>query len=151
MALDPTKPAYKYPANNAGCSSAFNPDMPPSVNENTYCSPEPVYSIDRKRILSGLMNSVDPMLKTSLGICGTPVYLSGAMVSPVGRYAAIVVLQDITIDGANFVEIDSNGAAVDTSLLAGKVLSKGTILNGIFTKVGITVGLCKLIALATPL
>lgn len=154
LPLDPTKPGALYPQNLNGCGSAFDSNMPPDYNPDTYCTPAPFYSPDVKRILAGIMNSIDPMMKTSLGLCGSAEYLKAANTSLAGAYyAAIVAINDTVLDvtaGATN-EVDSSGVDVNLAALSGVTLKAGTVLNGIFKKVVVVTGVVKLLPLPAVL
>lgn len=65
-----------YPANNNPCGSEFNPTMPPNYKgDETYCTPNPFYDADLKRLLAGVMNSIDPMLKQTWLYAKNPLLL----------------------------------------------------------------------------
>lgn len=146
--------ALNYPLNSNTCGGAFDPVMPPSFKPDTYCEPSPYYSVDVKRLLGGIMNSVEPMQRTSLGLCGTPEYLSGAAVSAGGvYYSAIMVLNNaiLNVAAGQTNEVNSSGADVNLGALAGVTLPAGTVLLGVFKKVVLTSGVIKLMPLSPVL
>jgi hypothetical protein len=131
-----------FPANNNPCGSAFNPQMPPSYNPDTYCSPAPYYDADNKRILAGIMNSIDPMIKANLGICKKPALVG--TVAVVGNFMAIQFLADSVLDltvvtGSTFASYENGDFA--PALLSGVLISKGTTLYLQFTQVKLVSGL----------
>ena len=131
-----------YPANNNPCGSAFNPQMPPSYNPDTYCSPAPYYDADTKRLLAGVMNSIDPMIKANLGICKRPALVGTTAV--VGNFMAIQFLSDSVLDltlvtGSTFATYENGDFA--PALLTGVTISKGTTLYLQFTQVKLVSGL----------
>jgi hypothetical protein len=131
-----------FPANNNSCGSAFNPQMPPSYNPDTYCSPAPYYDADTKRLLAGVMNSIDPMIKANLGICKRPALVG--TVAVVGNFMAIQFLADSVLDltvvtGSTFATYQNGDFA--PALLSGVTISKGTTLYLQFTQVKLISGL----------
>jgi hypothetical protein len=131
-----------FPANNNSCGSAFNPQMPPSYNPDTYCSPAPYYDADTKRLLAGVMNSIDPMIKANLGICKKPALVG--TVAVVGNFMAIQFLADSVLDltvvtGSTFASYENGDFA--PALLSGVTISKGTTLYLQFTQVKLISGL----------
>lgn len=131
-----------FPANNNSCGSAFNPQMPPSYNPDTYCSPAPYYDADTKRLLAGVMNSIDPMIKANLGICKKPALVG--TVAVVGNFMAIQFLADSVLDltvvtGSTFASYENGDFA--STLLNGVLISKGTTLYLQFTQVKLISGL----------
>lgn len=138
-----------FPANNNSCGSAFNPQMPPSYNPDTYCSPAPYYDADLKRLLAGVMNSIDPMIKANMALCRKPVIVGTTQVT--GNFMAIQILADAVLDttvvtGSTFATYE-NGDFVPAPL-TGVVLSKGTTIYLQFTAVKLVSGLA--IAYADP-
>lgn len=148
MSLDPTLPIYASPANNNPCGDAWNPDLPASANVNTYCSPDPYWSPDMKRLLSGMINSIDPIMQASLGICKTNEYLAAGGVSTAGKYyCAIVVIADAVLNVAAGQTNEKNGfdnSDINLAPLTGITLKAGTILYGNFAKVVLVSGLVKI-------
>ena len=131
-----------FPANNNSCGSAFNPQMPPSYNPNTYCSPAPYYDADTKRLLAGVMNSIDPMIKANMGLCKKPALVG--TVAVVGNFMAIQFLADSVLDltvvtGSTFASYENGDFA--STLLNGVLISKGTTLYLQFTQVKLISGL----------
>jgi hypothetical protein len=131
-----------FPANNNACGSAFNPQMPPSYNEDTYCSPAPYYDADTKRLLAGVMNSIDPMIKANMGLCKRPALVG--TVAVVGNFMAIQFLADSVLDltvvtGSTFASYENGDFA--STLLNGVLISKGTTLYLQFTQVKLVSGL----------
>ena len=122
---------YKYPeAEQPLCQSPYNPTMPPSANPETYCSPSPYYDQDNKRILGGLMNSIDPMQRANMGLCRKPYIVGTTQV--VCKVFSIQFLADSVIDftGGGVATIGStysNGDA-DLTPLVGVTIAKGTCL-----------------------
>ena len=139
----------QYPPNNNPCGSAWdNGVLPPNAKVDTYCTQENYYSVDRKRILGGLMNEVSPILQAQIGICEVNEYLGGAGTSIAANwYFAIQVITDTTLNVGVGQTAEINGAlntAVDLTPLSAKVLPAGTILYGNFSKVVLVSGLVKL-------
>jgi hypothetical protein len=131
-----------FPANNNPCGSAFNPQMPPSYNPDTYCSPAPYYDADTKRLLAGVMNSIDPMIKANMGLCKKPALVG--TVAVVGNFMAIQFLADSVLDltvvtGSTFASYENGDFA--PALLSGVTISKGTTLYLQFTQVKLISGL----------
>jgi hypothetical protein len=131
-----------FPANNNSCGSAFNPQMPPSYNPDTYCSPAPYYDADTKRLLAGVMNSIDPMIKANMGLCKKPALVG--TVAVVGNFMAIQFLADSVLDltvvtGSTFASYENGDFA--PALLSGVTISKGTTLYLQFTQVKLISGL----------
>jgi hypothetical protein len=131
-----------FPANNNSCGSAFNPQMPPSYNPDTYCSPAPYYDADTKRLLAGVMNSIDPMIKANMGLCKKPALVG--TVAVIGNFMAIQFLADSVLDltvvtGSTFASYENGDFA--PALLSGVTISKGTTLYLQFTQVKLISGL----------
>lgn len=145
----PTDFTNAFPANNNPCGSAFNPDMPPSYNPDTYCSPAPYYDADLKRLLAGVMNSIDPMIKANMALCKKPAIIGTTQVT--GNFMAIQILADAILDvtpitGSTFVAYQDG--SFDPAPLTGIILSKGTTIYLQFTAVKLVSGLA--IAYADP-
>lgn len=123
--------------------------QPPSYNPDTYCSPLPYFIPDLKNMLAGLRDSIDPMIQASLGLCGVPMYLDGALNTSLAGYyyCAIVVIRDtiLNVTAGNTNEIDGTGADISLAALSGATLPAGTVLNGTFKKVVVTSGHVKLL------
>lgn len=126
-----------YPENLNPCGSAWNPVLPPSANPETYCSPSPYYDIDNKRILGGLMNAVDPILRSQLQLCGTTEFFTTAQKNK--NYMGILLLEDSVID----TTANTAAAGVDFTPLTGKTLKAGTTILAQFTKVKLVSGLAQ--------
>lgn len=132
------------------CNTAkWSAVQPPSYNPDTYCSPLPYYLPDLKNMLAGLRDSIDPMIQASLGLCGTPEYLSGTQTSAAGYfYCGIVCLNDTILNvaaGQTTEKLADGVTDVDVADLSLKTLPAGTILNGTFSKVVLSSGLVKLL------
>jgi hypothetical protein len=119
-------------------------NMPPSYDPATYCTPSPYYSKDVKDLLAGFRDSIDPMIQAQMGLCGTPVYLSGTGTST-AKYCMIQILSDTVLNVVAGQTTEQTGAAVvmDLTPLSAVILPKGLILNGNFTKITLVSGLVK--------
>lgn len=139
-----------FPANNNPCGNQFNPVMPPNYKgDETYCTPNPFYDADLKRLLAGVMNSIDPMIKANMALCKKPVIVGTTQVT--GNFMAIQILADAVLDttvvtGSTFATYE-NGDFVPAPL-TGIILSKGTTIYLQFTAVKLVSGLA--IAYADP-
>lgn len=149
MSIQPlaTDPIYASPVNSNECGALWNPALPNSANPATYCNPSPYWDADRKRILSGLMNAIDPMMRASMALCGTPAIQAGSATSLAGAYyCAINVITDtilnVAVGQSNLV--DSNAADVNIAGLAGITLPAGTVLYGNWKKVVTVSGVVQL-------
>lgn len=132
------------------CNTAkWDGTKPPNYNATSYCNRLPYYTPELIDIRAGLRDSIDPMIQASLGLCGTPEYLSGTQTSAAGYfYCAIVCLKDTTLNvsAGNTAEVLADGVtAIDLADLSLQVLPAGTILNGTFSKVVLASGLVKLL------
>ena len=126
-----------YPENLNPCGSAWNPVLPPSANPETYCSPSPYYDIDNKRILGGLMNAVDPMMRSQLQLCGTTRFFTTAQQN--FNFMGVLMLEDSVID----TTANTIATGTDLTPLAGKTIKAGTVIFAPFTKFKLVSGLAQ--------
>lgn len=130
----------EYPAISSPCATQWTPIMPPGAPKpDSYCIPLSSYSLDEKRILSGLANAIDPMQRASMGLCKPSQIIGTTQVN--ANFYSVNFLADSVIDTtANTAVVPANLTG-DLILLTGVTIPAGTTLFLQFTKIKLVSGL----------
>lgn len=119
-------------------------NMPPSYNPVDLCSRSPYYTVEGKNILSGLRESIDPMMQAQMGICGVPSVLNaGSPTTAAGvYYCQIQVITDTVFNvlPGNTSMVDGAENAIDVSALSAITVKAGTTLLGNWTTINLVSG-----------
>ena len=109
-------------------------------NEALICPKNPYRIYELEDIRAGLRNSIDPMIASSMGLCGVSPILSSGSGLVVDNFYAIVILRDavINVDTSKVV----TGWAASLANLTG-TLTAGTVIYIQLTEIQVTSGLIQ--------